>query len=126
MSQFILVRYGTIPEVARFTYELPEPPGRLERVVVSTHRGLELGTALEIVRAPMSSGNGASQNGSAGDAGHAADGESIQRVLRRATPEDEVLHAELSREAQSVFAEWQQRIVDWKLDLDPIMAVEVE
>jgi hypothetical protein len=41
-------------------------------------------------------------------------------VLRRATPEDEVRHAELVREAQGAFVEWQGRIVEWKLDLDLI------
>jgi cell fate regulator YaaT (PSP1 superfamily) len=102
MSQTLLIRYGTVPEVARFAYDLPEPPGRLEPVVINTHRGLELGTALETVR---QTGQGESD-------------EPAYHVLRRATPEDETRHAELKREAQSAFAEWQQRIRDWKLDLE--------
>lgn len=115
MSQLLLVRYGTVPEVARFTHDLPDPPGRHERVVVYTHRGLELGTALESLRTPPSSSNGAD-----GRSEDPAGEESAQKVLRRATPEDEALHTELNREAQAAFGEWQNRIADWKLDLDLI------
>jgi hypothetical protein len=115
MSQLLLVRYGNVPEVARFTHDLADPPGRLERVVVYTHRGLKLGTTLEILRTPPKS-----QNGANGHSDHAGDEESAQRVLRRATPDDEARHAELSREAQGAFGEWQSRIADWKLDLDLI------
>ena len=113
MSQTLLVRYGTVPEVARFSHDLPEPPARHERVVVYTHRGLELGTTLEAIR-PGPPGSAAQES---------ADGEaedSAQRVLRRASAEDEARHAELSREAQATFAEWQRRIDDWKLNLDLI------
>jgi hypothetical protein len=116
MSQTLLVRYGAVPEVARFTHDLADPPGRHERVVVYTHRGLELGTALESLRVPKPQ-NG--DNGS-GDPDRTAGEESTQRVLRRATPEDEARHAELGREAQQAFGEWNRRIADWKLDLDLI------
>jgi cell fate regulator YaaT (PSP1 superfamily) len=104
MSQTLLIRYGTVPEVARFAHELAEPPARLERVVVNTHRGLELGTALETIRE-------AGQSQASGD-------EPAYHVLRRATPADEARHAELKTEAQSAFGEWQQRIRDWKLELE--------
>jgi hypothetical protein len=117
MSPTLLVRYGAVPEVARFTHNLADPPGRNDRVVVSTHRGLELGTTLDSLRMPYESPNGVNGNGDAGRSGHE---DSTQRVLRRATPEDEARHAELSREAQASFAEWHSRIAEWKLDLDLI------
>jgi cell fate regulator YaaT (PSP1 superfamily) len=104
MSQTLLVRYGTVPEVARFSHDLTEPPARHEKVVVYTHRGLELGTALETIRSAASAGNDAE--------------ESTQKVLRKASAEDEARHAELGREAQATFSEWQKRIDEWKLDLD--------
>jgi cell fate regulator YaaT (PSP1 superfamily) len=103
MSQILLIRYGTVPEVARFAHDLPEPPERRDPVVVNTHRGLELGTVLEAVRQTQP---------------QAETEEPAYRVLRRATPEDESRHAQLAREAQAEFAQWQQRIRDWKLELE--------
>lgn len=121
MSHKLLVRYGVVPEVARFTYDLADPPGRHERVVVYTHRGLELGTALDTLRTPAKLPKGGNGNGDSDHSGNEdADEESTQRVLRRATPEDEARHAELSREAQGAFGEWNARIADWKLELDLI------
>ncbi|MBI3861515.1 MAG: hypothetical protein HY290_06440 [Planctomycetia bacterium] len=113
MNQTLLVRYGAVPEVSRFTHDLTVPPARHDRVVVHTHRGLELGTALEAVRAPATSPSGFN-----GSDSQPAEEESTQRVVRRATPDDESLHATLSSEAQAAFAEWQRRIAEWKLDLD--------
>lgn len=104
MSQIVLVRYGAIPEVARFTHDLNEPPERDARLVVQSHRGPELGTALETVR-PV---NGA-KNG---------DEAPPFSVLRRATQADEVRHAELRREADESFAEWRGRIEEWRLELE--------
>ncbi len=106
MSQVLLVRYGTIPEVARFSHNLTEPPARHERVVVYTHRGLELGTTLEALRGGTSKPPDNDSEGSA------------QHVLRRASAEDEARYAELSREAQAAFRDWQKRIDEWNLDLD--------
>lgn len=111
MSQTLLVRYGTVPEVARFSHDLTEPPARHERVVVYTHRGLELGTTLEAIRPGLSGGG-------VPDAGGIDAEDSTQRVLRRASAEDEARHAELCREAQETFPEWQKRIEEWNLDLD--------
>jgi cell fate regulator YaaT (PSP1 superfamily) len=113
MNQTLLVRYGTVPEVARFSHDLAEPPARHERVVVYTHRGLELGTALETIRQGTSGGT--AQDPAGGDAD-----DSAQRVLRRASAEDEARHAELSLEAQATFSEWQKRIDEWNLNLDLI------
>ncbi|MGE5192617.1 MAG: PSP1 C-terminal domain-containing protein [Deltaproteobacteria bacterium] len=106
MSQTILVRYGAIPEVARFAHDFAEAPARHERVVVSSHRGLELGTTLEGLRA------GARGEGQPGDQAPEF------RALRRATPEDEALHAALRHEANQAFPQWQRRIEEWKLELE--------
>jgi len=114
MSQTLLVRYGTIPEVARFWHDLTEPPGRHERVVVYTHRGLELGTTLEAIRIGTTR---VAAGEVAGDVSNDAE-DSAQKVLRRASAEDEARHAELGREAQASFSEWRNRIADWNLDLD--------
>jgi cell fate regulator YaaT (PSP1 superfamily) len=113
MSQTILVRYGAIPEVARFAHDLAEPPARHEQVVINSHRGVELGTTLESLRATA-----ATPPGTAG--GDVPPGEPAPefRVLRRATPADESLHATLRREADQAFPQWQKRIQEWKLELE--------
>lgn len=113
MSQTLLVRYGVIPEVARFAHDLAESPGRHERVVVYSHRGLELGTTLESLR---------SVAGTSADSAdeHLAAGEPAYRVLRRATSEDEAAYTQLRRDADEAFAAWQRRIQEWKLELELI------
>ena len=136
MSDTLLVRYGAIPEVARFACRLDQPPARHERVVVQSHRGPELGTTLDIVRAshsPLSPGG----RGVRGEGGTSRDvhtltpspawrtgeqqwdaDETVHHVLRRATAEDEARHAALKREAQADFSLWQARILEWKLSLE--------
>jgi cell fate regulator YaaT (PSP1 superfamily) len=113
MNQTILVRYGAIPEVARFAHDLGEIPRRHERVVVNSHRGVELGTTLESLRETA-----LTQSGTAGGDSEAGVQSPEFRVLRRATPEDESLHAVLRREADQAFPQWQNRIQEWKLDLE--------
>ncbi len=113
MSQTLLVRYGVIPEVARFAHDLADPPGRHERVVVYSHRGLELGTTLETLRSVAGS-----QAVSAADHHHASEDEPAYRVLRRATPEDEAVYNQLRRDADDAFSPWQRRIQEWKLELE--------
>ncbi|MGH7128312.1 MAG: hypothetical protein ACREIV_07070, partial [Planctomycetaceae bacterium] len=75
MSETVLVRYGTIPEVARFHLGCDEPVARETPVVVRSHRGVELGTLLQDAAPDRDAG----QNGSSG-----AD----FMVLRRATADD--------------------------------------
>lgn len=101
MSQTLLVRYGAIPEVARFVCRLDEAPARHEKVVVLSHRGPELGTMLEAVRSAS-----------------APPVDPAYEVLRRASVEDEARHTELRKEAQADFGQWQQRIRDWNLELE--------
>jgi cell fate regulator YaaT (PSP1 superfamily) len=112
MSAIVLVRYGTIPEVGRFEYPLSDPPERAQGVIVQTHRGIELGSVLELVR---SKGNAASNQ-----AGSAEEESSLPSVLRLATDEDRSRHELLRGEAQAAFADWQKRIGDWGLELELI------
>src|SRR5690242_8978447 len=49
-SSTLLVRYGAIPEVARFANPQAIPLDRGTAVVVTTHRGPELGAVLEELR----------------------------------------------------------------------------
>lgn len=111
----LLVRYGCIPENARFGCALTECPARGERVVVQTHRGQELGTVLEIVRQKT---NGHSQNGH--DDPAANDTASDLHVLRRAGTEDEATYDELRKNVQTEYPAWQQRIAEWRLELELI------
>jgi cell fate regulator YaaT (PSP1 superfamily) len=113
MSQTLLVRYGVIPEVACFSHDLTEPPGRHERVVVNSHRGVELGTTLEALRSVA--GPAAA---SASDEHESPAHKPAFRVLRRATPEDEALYDQLRRDADAAFGSWQRRIEEWKLALE--------
>jgi cell fate regulator YaaT (PSP1 superfamily) len=109
MDRIILVRYGGVPEVARFTADAPETFERGTRVVVNSHRGVELGTVLE--QAPPVE-----------DETHIAKTDSAdqQHVLRKATEADEVRYAESRSECEGQFPEWCQRIKKWGLQLELI------
>lgn len=50
MSQTALVRFGLVPEVARFA--LPFRAARGDEVVIQTHRGRELGVVLDLLGEP--------------------------------------------------------------------------
>ena len=50
-STTLLIRYGVIPEVARFANPAAIPAARGDAVIVETHRGPEVGTVLEQLRA---------------------------------------------------------------------------
>src|SRR5438105_4065229 len=108
----VFVRYGIISEVSRFTPPT-FPVERGQNVVVSTLRGLQLGTVLE--RTTPS-------NGTSKTNGHDADDaeSSFERVVRIATSDDEQLVSELRSAAQQEFASWVQRIGQWKLALELI------
>jgi cell fate regulator YaaT (PSP1 superfamily) len=98
MIETYLVRYGVVPEVARCRSELAEPLTRGEQVVVTTHRGEQLGTVLERI--------------------HSASEETEFAVLRRTTPVDHAA-AEAHRDrAQAEFPQWQARIGEWNLTLE--------
>jgi cell fate regulator YaaT (PSP1 superfamily) len=112
MNAVILVRFGAIPEVGRFTYALDERPERGQSVVVDSHRGPELGVVLDLVRSQSDTVAPASNPEPAG-----ADG---WQVLRAATVDDLAMHDQLRQEAGSDFAEWQERIRQWGLQLELI------
>lgn len=112
MSSEVLVRYGAIPEVGRFSFdvEIESAPKRGAIVVIESHRGLELGTLLEAVRKPAASVNGTN--------GFHADDEPASQVLREATAEDRETHARLRTDAQGIYGDWQDRIRNWGLELE--------
>jgi cell fate regulator YaaT (PSP1 superfamily) len=100
----LLVRYGAIPEVARFSNPQSLSVARGDAVVISTHRGPELGSVLESLR------------GSA-EPRDTPDPEPSGEVLRRASDADRSKAVELRRAAAAEFAGWEQRIAEWRLDL---------
>lgn len=100
----LLVRYGAIPEVARFENPQAVAVDRGDAVVVSTRRGPELGFVLETLRPTAESRSDAPP-------------ESSGEVLRRATDADLFRANELRRAAGEEFAGWEQRIAEWRLDL---------
>jgi len=107
-STAVLVRYGAIPEVARFGNPRSIPLHRGAEVVVTTHRGPELGSVLEALR-PAAEPDG-------GDSASDPGGE----VLRLATDLDRERAVDLRRTAAADFAGWEQRIAEWRLDLQLI------
>ncbi len=96
----VLVRYGRIPEVAKVVAEQRRERG--EKVVVRTHRGLELATVLETLK------NGPRQDETP---------ESDFIVVREATAEDQFEFTGLATRAGDEFQAWQNRIAEWNLDL---------
>ncbi len=99
-----LVRYGAVPEVARFAQTGDGGPGRGETVVVETHRGLQLGSVLE--RLKPSSGS--------------APTELDFRIERIATADDLATARQLTRECEEAFVTWCHRILQWNLNLELI------
>lgn len=102
----VLVRYGAVPEVARCAWPVELHAQRHACVVVQTHRGLELGTIVESVSAPV-------------EPGHTLQAPSFE-VLRLATPDDQRIAHDLQQRAQREFQNWVDRIDEWKLDLQLI------
>lgn len=100
----LLVRYGAIPEVARFTNPQSLAVARGDAVVISTHRGPELGSVLESLRVSA-------------EPRDKPDPEPSGEVLRRASDADTLKAADLRRAAAAEFAGWEQRIAEWRLDL---------
>jgi len=109
MSRIVLVRYGGVPEVARFQADAPETFERGTRVVVNSHRGVELGTVLE--QAPPMEEDAQQET---------ADSSDQQHIMRRATEADEVCCAELRTECEGQFPKWCERIENWGLQLELI------
>ncbi len=97
-----LVRYGAVPEVARFRDASHAAPSRGESVIVETHRGLQVGSVLEQLKPSLS----------------AADMEIDFEIVRTTTPADLQTARERTRECDEAFAGWCDRIVEWELELE--------
>jgi cell fate regulator YaaT (PSP1 superfamily) len=97
MNMLALVRHGMIAEVSRLRVADGVDVSRGQLVVARTHRGIQLGTVLEVKD------------------GDQEDGESS--VLRRATADDEQAQLALMQATHQEFLAWQERIANWKLDL---------
>jgi cell fate regulator YaaT (PSP1 superfamily) len=114
MAAELLVRYGVIPEVGKFPCPLDAAPDRGARVVLLTHRGEQVGVVLQHL--PL---RPAQLDPAAADPAEEPPAESAgPTVLRIATPEDLHRDDELRSEAQALFPGWQQRFVDWNLQLE--------
>ena len=107
-KETVLVRYGAIPEVARFRIATDDSLTRDDWVVVNTHRGVELGRLLQDVDDRY-------------QRSHELEGaDVVARILRLATPDDRKGHEESRKECESQFEAWCRRITDWKLNLELI------
>lgn len=95
-----LVRHGTIAEVSRLRAADGLNVTRGEHVVARTHRGVQLGTVLDVKPGDEESDE-ASESG----------------ILRRATADDIKQQTELMQSSHDEFLAWNQRIADWGLDL---------
>lgn len=94
-----LVRYGSVPEVARFASPLNFERG--DMVVLQTHRGLQLGSVLEKQRA-------------------ASDEETTDTIVRSAEAEDLAVDRKWKQECDDAFNAWCARILQWNLNLELI------
>jgi len=123
MLKAVLVRYGSIPEVARFARDPEFAAERGRRVVVQSPRGLEIGELLEdVARAARGNGEIAS-----GDRPFDRPAETEQdslpsnlRIVRAALPDDERQMEELRRDCGQQFEQWTERIRGWNLRLELI------
>ncbi|GAB5440208.1 MAG: hypothetical protein Fues2KO_05570 [Fuerstiella sp.] len=110
VAAVVLVRYGRMPQVARFAVEaatLQQYEGgfvRNDSVVVESERGPEAGRVLQVIREGI----------------HEANKPNTGRLLRKTTIEDEDMLLQQQQRAAAEFAEWHQRITDWQLQLQLI------
>lgn len=105
MPDIYLIRYGAVPEVARFMNESAEQPERGTSVIVETDRGLQLGTVLERLKPSFDP---------------AKDSETQFKVIRSATDMDISAGQTLTHECEEQFAQWCARITQWELNLELI------
>lgn len=106
-----LVRYGAIPEVARCRAPIDAEMHRGLPVVVETHRGLQYGSVVQVLRTgePLPAHLRTDDSAAEANAGFP--------ILRPASPTDQARQDELSRDAQLQFTLWTERIRQWNLDL---------
>ena len=101
---FVLARYGRVPQVARFA-GFGSPLERMTQVIVSTERGQELATVLQILSVKKTS-----------DAEPGLTGE----VIRTASEQDLGAARGLEQKAEAGFPDWLKRAAGWKLQLELI------
>lgn len=104
-TSICLVRYGSVPEVARFADESGQTPGRGTIVVVKTDRGLQLGTLLERLKPSHDP---------------AKDSETEFKLIRAATQTDLLDAKDRTTECEDEFVRWCARITEWQLNLELI------
>ncbi len=106
LRETVLVRYGAIPEVARFRIATEETLKRDCLVIVRTHRGLELGTLLQDAdeRCERISPDEQAEAGSI--------------ILRPATEADQQQHTASRTDCEAQFEIWRNRIAKWNLHLE--------
>ena len=102
-TEIFLVRYGTVPEVARFVNASAEFPARGVEVVVETDRGLQMGSVLERLKP-----------------GFDPAGESVTefKILRAATESDLQSARDRIAECEEAYPQWCARISQWELNLE--------
>ena len=105
LRETVLVRYGAVPEVARFHIATLEHLQRDSRVIVRTHRGLELGTLLQDVDESYQRVS-------------ASEDSSEVEILRTATEEDLRQFNDSRTDCEAQFDRWRERIANWKLNLE--------
>ena len=90
-TEIFLVRYGTVPEVARFVNASAEFPARGVEVVVETDRGLQMGAVLERLKP-----------------GFDPAGESVTefKILRAATESDLQSARDRNAESEEAYPPW--------------------
>ena len=109
-SRVVLVRYGAVPQLARFSVAddimemLPASGLRDTSVVVDTDRGQEVGRLLDTIR----------------DYIITEDKPVTGTVLRIATDEDLAAFDSNRRQADVEYFDWHNRITDWGLELQLI------
>ncbi|MDB5339904.1 MAG: hypothetical protein JWN70_5523 [Planctomycetaceae bacterium] len=99
-----LVRYGVIPEIARFWANDLDGLERDLRVVIHSPRGLEIGTLLQKI--PVKSASDTDET------------PPEMEIVRPASASDETTDREMREECQVGYGEWWSRIRDWQLELE--------
>lgn len=107
VARVLLVRYGRVPQVARFGSGDDQPnPERGAMVVVRSERGEECGEVLHVAQRAI--GVAEEDLGLTG------------RVLRTATSDDLTRSASLQTECDAAYSLWMGRAAQWNLQLQLI------
>jgi hypothetical protein len=100
-----LVRYGSIPLVARYVLqvEVSDSVTRGSEIIIRTDRGLEFGHVLEVLPPSV-----------------VDEADISTTIVRTATDQDRKTYQKRQHQSAEDFEAWQQRIHDWKLELEVI------